>query len=174
MTETLFLRQDITEEDILLLAKWMSDRDVTRFLNEDREISSALRSLTELRTPSYTLYLNKNGVFRMLCRENGKAVGFARIYERPNGTELVLAVGEKELWGRGIGRSAIRLLLSHAFFELRSEKAVAVIHEDNLRSKRAFAHCGFSPVGKNGNCLRYELTMADFLAEMRLGTAKRA
>jgi len=60
--------------------------------------------------------------------------------------EVGLYVGEVGLWGRGIGREALK----QAMFQLdkKYEGLQAVIHPKNRRSIRLFTGLGFSKVGK--------------------------
>ena len=55
-----------------------------------------------------------------------------------------LMIGEKELWGRGYGSEAIRLLVDFGFQDERADAIFAPVMADNHRSQRAFAKNGFT------------------------------
>lgn len=60
--------------------------------------------------------------------------------------EVGLYIGEVGLWGMGIGREALRLLL--VGFKDSKPRIRAVIHPHNKRSTALFASLGFVKVGK--------------------------
>lgn len=162
------LRPEVTQSDVQLLKAWTSDREVTRFLNEENNISGVLNALLgRSDIPVLTPLFNRDGRFFMLCTRDGTPVGFMRMTGGAREMEMVLAIGDKELWGHGLGSDAIRGALSKAFFEWRVEKMVAYIHPMNTRSLRAFERNGFSPMKKTPSARRYELTMNDYLQKLR-------
>ena len=55
-----------------------------------------------------------------------------------------LMIGEKELWGRGYGTEAIRLLVDFGFQRERADAIFAPVMADNHRSQRAFQKNGFT------------------------------
>jgi len=60
--------------------------------------------------------------------------------------EVGLYIGETTLWGQGIGKEALRLLLSG--FRNSRPKVRAVIHPHNKRSVALFTGLGFVKTGK--------------------------
>ncbi|MDE2815632.1 MAG: GNAT family N-acetyltransferase [Chloroflexota bacterium] len=55
-----------------------------------------------------------------------------------------LMIGEKELWGRGYGTEAIRLLVEFGFRQQGADAIFAPVAADNRRSQRAFQKNGFT------------------------------
>ena len=55
-----------------------------------------------------------------------------------------LMIGEKELWGRGYGTEAIRLLVDFGFQDEHADGIFAPVMADNHRSQRAFQKNGFT------------------------------
>ena len=55
-----------------------------------------------------------------------------------------LAIGEKELWGRGYGNEAIALLVDFGFRYEAADAIFGIVSTDNARSLRAFRKCGFN------------------------------
>ena len=98
---TILLRNEITPADLNALERWMSNAAVTRYLNEYRQISAHLRAVREARLPVLTPLFNRDGRFWMICAEDAP-VGFLRAAYRPdNAAELVVAIGEENMWGAG-------------------------------------------------------------------------
>ena len=62
--------------------------------------------------------------------------------------ELGIAIGDKDYWGRGYGRDAVRVLLHYAF-RLRSFRKVWLsVQGNNERAIRAYRACGFVEEGR--------------------------
>ena len=62
--------------------------------------------------------------------------------------ELGIAIGEKEYWGRGYGREAVRLLLDYAFRVRNFRRVWLETHAANERAIRAYRACGFVEEGR--------------------------
>ena len=70
-----------------------------------------LRDLAgKIPAPLLALRFNQEGRFFLVCEKDGEAIGFVKL--RPlqsRGThEIVYAIGEESLWGRGYGKGAVR------------------------------------------------------------------
>ena len=64
-----------------------------------------------------------------------------------NAWRIDIMVGEKDCWGKGYGREAVRLLLRHAFEHLGADRVAAMgVFEFNERSLRMFRACGLREV----------------------------
>jgi len=57
-----------------------------------------------------------------------------------------ITIGEKQYWGRGYGRRAVRLLLRHAFETLTADRVGVFVFEFNERSRRMFQACGMKVI----------------------------
>ncbi len=88
---------------------------------------------------------------RFVIEVDGKCVGICALFN-PNTTartcELGIGIGEKDYWGRGYGRDAIRLLLTYAFKYLNYRKVWLQVHAVNERAIRAYRACGFVEEGR--------------------------
>ncbi|WP_019587060.1 GNAT family N-acetyltransferase [Deinococcus apachensis] len=62
--------------------------------------------------------------------------------------EFGIEIGERTLWGRGIGTAAGGLLLAHAFGPLGLGTLTAEVHAPNLRSHALMRRLGFREVGR--------------------------
>ena len=114
--------------------------------------------------PMLTYHFNRAGRFFMACTQEGETVGFVKLREQGNGVhEMVYAIGDEMLWGRGYGTDAVRSALAAAFLEHRARKVIARIYPENRRSVRSVSRCGFRCAEEGTRLHRYEITMADYL-----------
>lgn len=60
---------------------------------------------------------------------------------------ISIFIGLKELWGRGIGSTALRLLLDYAFTVQGLERVSSEVYGFNTRSQRLMEHVGFQKEG---------------------------
>ncbi|MEA4870309.1 hypothetical protein SDC9_84456 [bioreactor metagenome] len=166
---SIFLRSEITKQDVLRMSGWMKNPDVTRFLNEHAAISGALCTLAETTPePILAMRLNANGRFFIVSLHSGEPIGYVSLRPaREEGTrEIVVVIGEESLWGHGCGARAIRLALGECFLrrDARINRVVATIHREHTRSIRLFTHAGFSRAEGVGECLRFVLSREAFLS----------
>jgi RimJ/RimL family protein N-acetyltransferase len=67
-----------------------------------------------------------------------------------NGSALYhITIGESDVWGRGYGTEATRLLLDHAFATLGLHRIALFVFEFNERAIRAYRRCGFVVEGRS-------------------------
>jgi RimJ/RimL family protein N-acetyltransferase len=82
---------------------------------------------------------------------DGQCVGTCALFH-PDATaqtcELGVGIGERDYWGKGYGREAVRLLLEYAFKYLNYRKVWLRVHGANERAIRAYRACGFVEEGR--------------------------
>jgi RimJ/RimL family protein N-acetyltransferase len=62
--------------------------------------------------------------------------------------ELGITIGERDYWGRGYGREAVRLMLDYAFRVRNLRRVWLEVHATNERAIRAYKVCGFVEEGR--------------------------
>ena len=168
MASSVSLRAELQAEDLLLLMRWMANDHVYRYLNEHQQIAAQLKQVYDARLPLLTPLFNQNGPFRMICDEGGAPIGFLRMAHAPdNAVEMVVAIGEKAMWGQGYGRAILAEAEKIAFFDLRREKMIARIYNENARSRQMLMGCGFKPEQVRGRMTEYQLTFSEYLQQRR-------
>ena len=92
---------------------------------------------------------------RLGVEQGGLLVGFVDLAGlNPQSAEFGIAIGERSLWGQGMGLAAGRLLLGFAFTELGLRQVRAEVHLTNARSHALMRRLGFVAVGQ-GNSEEY-------------------
>lgn len=164
---SIFLRSDVTKQDIEQLSCWMDQPEVTRYLNESAQISRALMELSaQVPEPLLGQRLAAGGRFYFVSLRCLRPIGFISLRRMKNcgDWEIVAAIGEPALWGAGFGARALRLALMEAFTprDTPIQRLHATIHRENTRSMRLFLHAGFVSVGEAGACMRLSITRDAF------------
>ncbi|UCH35711.1 MAG: GNAT family N-acetyltransferase [Armatimonadota bacterium] len=138
-----------TESDFKLIARWFKDPEVLHF-SEGAENPNYSRAEIE---SIYRGAADKwDALLFVIETTDGKAVGetwlermnLQRALKEPsdNPWRIDIMIGEKDCWGQGYGRRAVRLLLRHAFEALGADRVGAPVFEFNERSLRMFQACG--------------------------------
>src|SRR3990172_127929 len=80
-----------------------------------------------------------------------KYIGYCSLMDlrNPHGNlELGIMIGDREYWGRGYGRDAVRLLLDYGFRHLGARRIALTTHAKNERAIRCYLACGFVEEGR--------------------------
>lgn len=164
----IFLCPEITRADALTLMQWLRDDEVIKYLSDTHDVSADIaRVVNKVNLPVLTHLFNKDGRFYMAYDKNKKPVGFVRLIVKNAETEIVVVIGDRGNWGKGLGGGTILESLKIAFFELRSPRVVAKIHCENNRSVRAFLSSGFTLVNESASLKSFSMTMGEYLESVR-------
>lgn len=164
------LRPEITRTHALTLMDWMEDERVTHHLSDSRSVSRFIaQAVDRAQLPILTHLFNQGGRFFMAYDRNDIPVGFVRLVTSGTECEMVLVVGDRDNWGRGLGGSAIREGLKLAFFDMRAECVIAKIHPNNTRSLKSFERCGFLPKLRTPTLTHLAMTAGRYLQLLREG-----
>ena len=91
-------------------------------------------------------------------------VGFLKLIPHGKTAEIVVVIGDKQKWGRGLGTNAISQGLHHAFFELRMNEVIAKINLKNKRSRQVFKRVGFIEQKKLPREMQCSITLDKFIS----------
>ncbi len=162
--EEIHLRKDIRRSDVDRISDWLQDKTVSKFLNEEQDISRELQQLAERSSlPIFTHVFSQDGQFFMLSLRRSGPIGFLRLVPTNDGTEMVVVIGEKSQWGNGYGYSAVVKGLKKAFYTWREDKVIAKISPENSRSKAVFKKAGFSKEKELDSDELFTVTFEEFI-----------
>ncbi len=168
----IFLCPEITRENAYTLMYWLQDEEVTRYLSDTCDVSSNIEQVVDrINMPILTHLFNQNGRFYIAYNKNNVPVGFVRLVVKETETEIVIVIGDRSNWGKGLGGHTIQESLKAAFFELRSKRVVAKIHKENRRSIRAFIHAGFNCQHEPSAIQSFSITMKEYLDAVKKRSA---
>jgi RimJ/RimL family protein N-acetyltransferase len=142
-SQRLYLREVRLEDVNENYYRWMSDPEVTRFL-ESRFFPNSMESLRQFVTNKQG---DRNNVFlAIVLHEQHRHIGNIKLgpidWIHRLG-EVGILIGEKDCWGKGYATEAIGLLAEYAFDRLALHKLTAGCYGNNEGSTRAFERAGF-------------------------------
>lgn len=162
--------RDLTPDDLDQLVRWRNDPDVNRYLSE--------RLMTKEEAEAWFGRLRCNPkIWIKAILYDDRLVGYGTVEsidETNRKCELALIIGEKDVWGRGIGGTILVEMLRYAFDELRMHRVWAVAIRGNDRSERLLKRAGFSHEGTMRGAISKAGTFTDLLIYSILENEYRA
>lgn len=160
------LSQEVYRADAEKICYWLADEDIISNLNEDENVTNNLISvINRISMPILTHLFNNNCRFFTIKNIYG-TIGFLRLVPKGKFVEIVIAVGEKDLWGIGIGHNSVVEAVKFAFFEMRVEEVIAKIKKKNKRSQKLFLGVGFKEFRILDNEIEYHINIKDFMKKI--------
>jgi RimJ/RimL family protein N-acetyltransferase len=132
-------------DDVAVIITWFEDLEVTRFillrfppsLNQENEWLDRMAK-------------SQDDIFWVVEHEGG-AVGATAIHQInwKNGSGITgTTIGDKALWGKGLGREVMQLRCRFAFTQLPLRKLKSAYFDGNEASAKAQASAGYREVGR--------------------------
>ncbi|WP_008826458.1 GNAT family N-acetyltransferase [Haloplasma contractile] len=142
-----FIVREIIKEDIEIMHKWAQDKDIAKLSDANPNESF------EQFSSRYNLYFNKNSndgikLFGILLDE--KLIGRLElgIDKKNRSGSFGILIGEKQYWGRGIGKKAINALFNYAFIKLDLNRISCDVYAFNKRSLNLMKSVGMKLEGR--------------------------
>lgn len=141
---SIFLRP-AERSDIDTFLRWFNDGEMLAFIGMRAPMSRALEERwfeQMLEGEGRTDYH-----FVICLREDSRPIGTIGFFDLSllNGSaEFGIAIGEKQLWGQGLGSEALEVLLDFGFGELRLERVMLRVYDYNPRARRSYEKVGFT------------------------------
>lgn len=135
----------VDPDDHPRLRRWQNDPDIARWMDYQIPFASADVAYDQARAAReghpFVVELDGSPI--------GKG-GLNRFRDDP-GRGLVCAlyvyIGEKELWGTGLGRDTVMALCRAAFDVYGADEVELSLIEGNDRARRVYEACGFREIG---------------------------
>lgn len=143
----------LTAEDFKIYQTWRNDIEVMK------STSLSLDQYTLKETEDYILLLTTLTDAKGYIIEDKKSrqplgiISLIHIDFKNRSAECVLDIGEKAIWGSGIGTAALELLLAFGFNELNLHRIYLQVFSFNNGAIRLYEKIGFSHEGRQRQAL---------------------
>lgn len=134
--------------------RWYADPEIAGLLRHDQEPLNAAQSRSYFE--SFILPLSARGLcWAIHERGSRRLLGTTAITDvttrRGGGRSALfrIVIGEKDVWGRGLGTEATKLVMEEAFDELDLDEVRLEVFKHNPRAIAAYRRVGFEPVGEH-------------------------
>lgn len=156
--------------DLPILHRWMNDQDVVAWARFSPDHMISLPAL-EREYEKELLGEDRDRTTLILeDRTSGRPIGWcnAQTWDRKHvSTSLGIAIGEKELWGKGVGTEALSILLGLVFGQQGWHRAELYTLAENERMIRSAEKVGFRRCGLEHEAAYYDGGYHD-IVEMEL------
>jgi RimJ/RimL family protein N-acetyltransferase len=145
--ELVVLRKHVPD-NVGAFQRWYSDPEVARLARyQDAPMRAdeidRFFQLRALGHESLTMAIHERATERLIG-----SCAFSQL-DGENGSAMYhITIGEKDVWGRGYGTEATRLMLDHAFGTLGLHRIGLTVFAFNERAIRAYRTCGFVVEGR--------------------------
>ena len=141
--ERVYLRAQ-ERSDIPTFVRWFNDSETTSFLSMRAPMSEPME---EAWFNGMVAQQGKGAYHFTICRlDDDRPIGTTGLFDvdTVNGSAGIgITIGEKSLWGIGLGTDAMNALLDFGFGQLRLERMWLEVHDFNARARRSYEKCGF-------------------------------
>lgn len=135
------------EADSKLLTEWDRDSEYQRLLNSE----CAARINARQSQACFEKEIGSMHFFMIQRIEDDRNIGLIDLagFNWLVGNAWVgIGIGERELWGKGYGTDAMRVVLRYAFTELNLNRVTLDVFETNPRAMRSYIKAGFREEGR--------------------------
>lgn len=160
--------REMEEADQALVLAWRSDREVMRYL-PNAPVHPTFKSQWEYFKGPALREWHRYWVVTLHDELAPRPVGVCQFHADTG--EVGLLIGEKSLWGKGVGGSALGMLMGKVAAYMWGDQPPAnapsawvwaCIHRENEASQRLFETWGFVPTDEEARCnqltYRWEVT----------------
>ena len=152
--------REVRPEDSPLFFSWINDRELVEQSAPFKPIS-----LNEHERWFFGIQVDSSvRIFAIASETDGTTIGYCqlkKIDRRGGSAELQIRIGDRGSQGKGLGTSAVRRLLAHAFLELGLRKVYLHVFADNDRAYRTYIKCGFQVEGVLRDAVRIDGVLKD-------------
>ncbi len=159
--------------------KWLSDPEVCRYRSTGPapySVQEAAAFVQRVRASSSELVL---AILRKSDNRHLGNISLQQIDPVHRTAEFAILIGEKEAWGRGVGKEASRLLLNYGFCVMNLNRITCGVAQNNQPMRKIAQHLGMNEEGRRRQALRRENQCWDIvdygiLKDQFLKTAQRS
>ena len=138
----------LSKTNISPFYKWINDDDVIRFslslfkkINTKKEIEKWFQGVLKDK-----MSIN-HGIFLEATNELIGYAGICNISEINKSGEYYIFIGEKKLWGKGIGTEVTEQILKIGFTDHKLNRIMLTVSEPNIGGVKAYKKAGFKVEG---------------------------
>lgn len=138
----------MVNEDVALYHSWRNDIDVMVSTNLSLDLYSLKE--TEDFVEGIILSSNSSKSYIIHTKDSEKAIGITsliNIDQKNRNAECIIDIGEKDYWGKGYGKEALKLLLDYAFLEMNLHRVSLRVFSFNEKAISLYSKIGFKREG---------------------------
>ncbi|NRR04612.1 GNAT family N-acetyltransferase [Brevibacillus sp. RS1.1] len=146
-TERIYLRK-MTGEDVDVYHTWRNDVEVMRTTNPSMDVYTW--EDTNSFVNQVILHASSSKSYMIVDSQTNRPIGITSLIQidlKNRNAECIIDIGEKEYWGKGYGREALKLLLDYAFLEMNLHRVSLRVFSFNEKAIKLYDRLGFKQEG---------------------------
>ncbi|MBW5470393.1 GNAT family N-acetyltransferase [Brevibacillus formosus] len=146
-SERIYLRK-MTGEDVDVYHTWRNDVEVMRTTNPSMDVYTW--DDTNGFVNQVILQGSSSKSYMIVDSQTNRPIGITSLIQidlKNRNAECIIDIGEKEYWGKGYGREALKLLLDYAFLEMNLHRVSLRVFSFNEKAIRLYERLGFKQEG---------------------------
>ncbi|MGK5511337.1 GNAT family N-acetyltransferase [Brevibacillus formosus] len=146
-SERIYLRK-MTGEDVDVYHRWRNDVEVMRTTNPSMDIYTW--EDTNGFVNQVILHASSSKSYMIVDSQTNRPIGITSLIQidlKNRNAECIIDIGEKEYWGKGYGREALKLLLDYAFLEMNLHRVSLRVFSFNEKAIKLYERLGFKQEG---------------------------
>lgn len=143
-----YLRSVELATDIPLIASWINDGIVTKFMFYG-QLPTTLSQVEKMIVDQISSPANV--VFMVCDNATQKPIGFAGLYDMhltARKAEFRVLIGETDFWGKGYGTEVTQLLTFYGFDRMNMHRMYLGVTSENLGAVKAYEKAGYVREGQ--------------------------
>ena len=144
--ELVQLTAEDVEERSNLHSVWGRDSEYKRLLDTDPVIMWSEKKIKEWLSKDSEKSEWNNAYFSIRTLEDNRLIGFIGLNDilwNHGDAWVGIGIGDRDIWGKGYGTDAMRILLRYAFMELNLYRLTLGVFSYNPRALRSYEKAGF-------------------------------
>lgn len=146
-SERIHLRK-MTGEDVDVYHTWRNDVEVMRTTNPSMDVYTW--EDTNGFVNQIILHASSSKSYMIVDSQTNRPIGITSLIQidlKNRNAECIIDIGEKEYWGKGYGREALKLLLDYAFLEMNLHRVSLRVFSFNEKAIKLYEKLGFKQEG---------------------------
>ncbi len=143
----------LTSNDYIVYHDWQNDMEVMKSTNLQLDV----HTLEETEQFITTIVSQSNAkAYMIMHKETERLVGIVSLINidyKNRSAECIIDIGAKDMWAKGIGSSALSLILEFAFLELNLHRVYLQVFSFNKRAIKLYEKMGFTQEGRQRQAL---------------------
>ncbi|RLD45763.1 MAG: N-acetyltransferase [Bacteroidetes bacterium] len=139
----------LKRNDVSPFYKWINDDEVIKY---SLSLFQNIGTKTKIKKWFITLVENTNiANYGIFLKTSGELIGYSGICDisKTNKSgEFYIFIGEKRMWGKGIGTIVTEQVLKIGFLEYKLNRISLTVSEPNIGGIKAYKNAGFKLEGK--------------------------
>ncbi|MTI31294.1 GNAT family N-acetyltransferase, partial [Xanthovirga aplysinae] len=141
--------KSLLESDVTYFYKWVQDEEVIQY---SMSIFQKLKTEKEVKDWYFqTIKIKEDLTLGIYLNSTSELIGYAgitKISKTNHSGEFYILIGEKKLWGLGIGTEVTRKILQIGFSEKGLHRIMLTVSDPNIGGCKAYERSGFKLEGR--------------------------